>query len=45
VVERMRKYVPNLQTGVVLEGVGHWTQQERPEAVNELLVDWLKKQI
>ena len=44
VVERMRKYVPNLQTGVVLEGVGHWTQQERPDAVNDLLVDWLKNQ-
>ena len=45
VVERMRKYVPNLQTGVVLEGVGHWTQQERPDAVNDLLVDWLTKQV
>lgn len=44
VVERMRKYVPNLQTGVVLKGVGHWTQQERPQEVNDLLVPWLKQQ-
>ena len=27
--------------GTVLEGCGHWTQQERPDAVNTLLVDWL----
>ena len=29
--------------GHVLEGVGHWTQQERPEAVNRILIDWLKR--
>ena len=27
----------------VLDGVGHWTQQERPEAVNTILIDWLKR--
>lgn len=26
-----------------LEGVGHWTQQEAPDAVNRLLIDWLAK--
>ncbi|MAI91809.1 alpha/beta hydrolase [Ponticaulis sp.] len=45
VVERMRGYVPNLQVGEILEGVGHWTQQERPEEVNAILIPWLKKQI
>ncbi|MCC6826773.1 MAG: alpha/beta hydrolase, partial [Novosphingobium sp.] len=29
--------------GHVLDGVGHWTQQERPEQVNALLIDWLKR--
>jgi pimeloyl-ACP methyl ester carboxylesterase len=29
--------------GHVLEGCGHWTQQERPEEVNALLIDWLKR--
>mgnify|MGYP000188584755 CR=1 FL=1 len=24
-----------------LPGVGHWTQQEAPEAVNKALIDWL----
>lgn len=38
----MRAEVPNLAGFHVLEGCGHWTQQERPEAVTALLVDWLK---
>lgn len=41
-VEKMREAVPNLQTGVVLEGCGHWTQQEKPDEVNALLIPWLK---
>ncbi len=27
---------------VVLTGVGHWTQQERPHDVNRLLIEFLK---
>lgn len=37
----MRPHVPNLMAGHVLEGCGHWTQQERPEEVTRLLVEWL----
>ena len=44
VVERMKEHVPNLQVGKVLDGCGHWTQQEKPEEVNELLIPWLKAQ-
>lgn len=33
--------VPNLARTVVLPGVGHWTQQERPEEVNEELLKFL----
>ncbi len=36
----MRPHVP-LVEGHLLEGCGHWTQQERPEEVNRLLIDWL----
>ena len=36
----MRPYVPRLE-GHVLDGCGHWTQQERPAEVNRLLLDWL----
>jgi pimeloyl-ACP methyl ester carboxylesterase len=38
----MRRFVTNLEGAHVLEGCGHWTQQERPQAVNDLLVPWLK---
>ena len=32
--------MPNLTKAVVLEGCGHWTQQERPAEVNELLLEF-----
>jgi pimeloyl-ACP methyl ester carboxylesterase len=38
----MRRHVVNLEGGHVLEGCGHWTQQERPQEVNALLIPWLK---
>ena len=38
----MRGFVPNLEGAHVLEGCGHWTQQERPAEANALLVPWLK---
>ena len=41
-VAMMRMFAPKVE-GHVLEGVGHWTQQERPEEVNALLIDWLKR--
>lgn len=33
--------MPNLTKAVLLEGCGHWTQQERPHRVNELLLEFL----
>lgn len=33
--------LPGLAAGHILDGCGHWIQQERPEEVNRLLVDWL----
>ena len=38
----MRSELPNLQGLHLLEGCGHWTQQERPELVNGHLVAWLR---
>jgi pimeloyl-ACP methyl ester carboxylesterase len=40
-IGRMRRHVPNLQVAEVLDGCGHWTQQERPAEVNALLIPWL----
>lgn len=36
----MERLVPDLER-VLLEDCGHWTQQEQPERVNALLLDWL----
>ncbi|GAU68118.1 epoxide hydrolase [Streptomyces sp. NBRC 110611] len=33
--------LPALSGSHVLDGCGHWVQQERPEEVNRLLLDWL----
>jgi len=41
-IAAMRKFVPNLESAHVLEGCGHWTQQERPTEVTERLVPWLQ---
>ena len=41
-VALVKMFAPRAE-GTVLDGVGHWTQQERPDAVNRLLIDWLKR--
>ena len=37
----LRKVAVNLADVVLLPGIGHWTQQEAPEAVNEALIRFL----
>jgi pimeloyl-ACP methyl ester carboxylesterase len=39
---QMRAIVPDLRGIVILPGIGHWTQQEAPDAVNRALVDFLR---
>jgi pimeloyl-ACP methyl ester carboxylesterase len=39
---QMRAIVPGLRGIVILPGIGHWTQQEAPDAVNRALVDFLR---
>jgi epoxide hydrolase A/B len=41
--ERLREYVPRLTRTVVLEGCGHWTQQESPREVNDALLEFLRQ--
>jgi pimeloyl-ACP methyl ester carboxylesterase len=41
-VEDMELNVPNLVRKVILPGVGHWTQQESPQEVNRLLIEFLR---
>ncbi|MFI9004697.1 hypothetical protein [Streptomyces sp. NPDC053541] len=33
--------LPGLSASHLLDGCGHWIQQERPDEVNHLLTDWL----
>jgi pimeloyl-ACP methyl ester carboxylesterase len=42
-VEAMERNVPNLRKKVILPGAGHWTQQERPAEVNQLLIEFLRE--
>jgi pimeloyl-ACP methyl ester carboxylesterase len=41
-VAMMRRFAPRVE-GHMLPGCGHWTQQERPEEVTRLLLDWLAR--
>jgi pimeloyl-ACP methyl ester carboxylesterase len=38
----MEKLVPDLEKYLV-KGSGHWTQQEKPEEVSRVIIDWHKK--
>jgi epoxide hydrolase A/B len=37
--------LPNLKGKVIIEGAGHWVQQERPEEVNAALIGFLKQYV
>ncbi len=41
-LEAMLRHLPFLRRSELLEGCGHWTQQERPDQVNRLLIDFLR---
>ena len=44
-VDRMRTTACTKMSGVhLVEGAGHWVQQEQPEQVSRLLIDFLKQQ-
>jgi pimeloyl-ACP methyl ester carboxylesterase len=40
-VDAMTQSVPGLTASIVLKGCGHWTQQERPDEVNQALLGFL----
>ena len=41
-VASLADFVPALRQTIMLPGCGHWTQQERPEAVNAALIDFFR---
>jgi len=38
----MEAWVPDLEKALIARS-GHWTQQEQPEAVNAVIIDWLDR--
>jgi pimeloyl-ACP methyl ester carboxylesterase len=42
-VNELERVLPNLKGKVIIEGAGHWVQQERPEEVNAALIGFLKR--
>ena len=43
-LDKMEESVPNLRGKVLVQGAGHWIQQERPEEVNAALLAFLAKE-
>jgi pimeloyl-ACP methyl ester carboxylesterase len=41
-IEGMRPYVPDLEIRMIGD-CGHWTQQEKPHELNEIVLDWLSQ--
>ena len=39
-IEAMKPHVPDLEVQMI-ENCGHWTQQEKPDEVNEMILEWL----
>ncbi|MCK1365444.1 alpha/beta hydrolase [Bradyrhizobium sp. 62] len=42
-VNELERVLPNLKRKLIIEGAGHWVQQERPDEVNAALVRFLKE--
>jgi len=40
--DNLENTVPDLKKKVLIPGAGHWVQQERPQEVNDLLIEFLK---
>jgi pimeloyl-ACP methyl ester carboxylesterase len=41
-IEMMPHFVKDLRINKMIPGIGHWTQQEAPEAVNETILEFLR---
>ena len=43
-VTKLERVLPNLRQKLIIEGAGHWVQQERADEVNAALIGFLKEQ-
>lgn len=44
-VNKLELVLPNLKQKVIIDGAGHWVQQERPDEVSAALIDFLKQNV
>ena len=44
-VNELERVLPNLKRKLIIDGAGHWVQQERPDEVNAALIDFLKETV
>jgi pimeloyl-ACP methyl ester carboxylesterase len=42
-VAELERVLPNLKQKLIIDGAGHWIQQERPDQVNAALIGFLKE--
>jgi len=42
-VNELERVLPNLTQKLIIEGAGHWIQQERPDEVNAALIDFVRE--
>ena len=41
-IRNLAQFVPDLRRTIMLEGCGHWTQQERAAEVNAAMIGFLR---
>ncbi len=41
-IDAMKPFVPDLEVRMI-ENCGHWTQQEQPDELNRIILDWLAR--
>jgi pimeloyl-ACP methyl ester carboxylesterase len=41
-ISELERVLPNLRQKLIIEGAGHWIQQERPGEVNAALIDFIR---
>jgi len=44
-LDEMTDVVPNLRRKLLIEGAGHWIQQERPDEVNAALIEFAREHL
>lgn len=41
-IPNLQQFVPQLRRTIMLPGCGHWTQQERPNEVNQAMIEFIR---